>query len=513
MKLSYDKSIEKQVSAINGKFKLLKSSSKLPNLSKQNTMISYNYSASADENRIIEFENLNSEKLSNELNKYKQELQKYKEIRDEAKINFEFSKVKTKQREKELRIKILLTNQKLNSKDFEILKSQINNISNKIVNNITLMDQDAKKEIKSSKIDMNSRLSLKLLDVENKHNSLINGKYLLKEHKLNEFMKQMQEMEKVKENCGKLFKKKEEFEKLNILLKEKINNKEGENLDLKKQVFELIRVVNDNNDKAFEERLATNKKSNLNNFEKLKKIIDNRIFISNNINENFEKKNEHKDTNHVNKSYNLSILNKTNNANYYVISNRNKKSATGNIFKNINLIYNLNQFQGNFANLKIKVNGKILQNKRKNKDKVKFLDENENIEINFTSKRQSQVTNLPVLMEESLLEKQSQINKNDDKSSEQKSSECFFSNDKISNEVSKENKNLNEINYDLDLKNLAINLNSLNNCNKKTSKRNLNQINSKESQTINNKTSNFYSEKNEISFFNIKYLNKAVKFY
>lgn len=510
MKLSYDKPFEHQISISNGKYKIIKSTTKLPNLSKQNTIISNtNYCSALDENKnLIDLENINLEKLTNQLNKYKQELVKYKETRDEARINLEFSKIKAKQREKEIRLKILLTSQKLNSKDFEILKSQIHSISNKIVGNISLLDKEAKKEIKNNKIDMNSRLSLKLLEVENKHNQLFNIKYLFKEHQLNEFNKQMLDLQKTSEDYGKLAKKKNEFESLNFTLNEKIRLKEDENLILKRKVCELIRMVNVNAEKALEEMLATNKKNVLNNFEKLKKIIDNKInsdgkSIYNHENNYSEIKRESKNLTVVSKSYNTSFFNKSSKVDSLKINknpSNNKKNNTLNNLDNVNLIYNLSKSQSNYKKLTVKVDNRISSNKVINKNNDKLFNDNEKIEINFTSKRQSQITNLPVLKEESLIEKKSFMNKKDEKSSDY----CFFNN-KLNNEDSKESKYINEFNKDLDLFKSANNVDNLNNDNNQIKvNRNLNQINQKELDSINNRTSNFYSEKNEISFFNVK---------
>jgi len=548
MKLSDEKQsiIEKNISTLNGKFKLLKSSSsKLPILSKHvtysnNTRNNNYHIPSIEEKQLCtgEFGNLSLEKLTSEINKYKQELQKNIEIRDEAKANYEFSKIKAKQREKDVRSKIFLTSQKLNSKDFEILKSQINEISSGISSNIANMDIYAKKEMKNNKLDMKSRLSLKLVEIENKHNHMLNGKLLLNDNKLDEIFRQLKDMEESKESYGKLSKKKEQQEKVNFALKEKIKIKEDLNLVLKAKVSKLSRIMNESNRDIFEQMLAANKKSNLGNFEKMKKIIDNMILHLNEEycynNKNNQKKDD-KNSLSVSNSYNTSFnncsrkANKTENkyVNNKIICNK-RKNPAGNILKNVNLVYNIGKMQNNCEKKKmLKSIKKDSKTKIEQIEKIKFYKENEQPiqqQLNFTSRKQSQMTNLPILREESLIEMQSQINKNDDKYSEEKSSDNFFqNNNKHSNEVSIEEnyKNLKLKDFETQNNqenkiNIIYNITNKFSASQNSLSRNNNLIddqaaNQKESELNYNKTSNFSSEKNEITILNLKYLKAATK--
>jgi len=488
MKLSYEKFSEKPTSTLNLKIKSIKSSTKLPNVENQ-IKIGNIYNSKLDENIFIEYENINLEKLTLERDKFRQELQKYKENRDEAKINYEFSLMKANQREKELRNKILLIRQKLNCKDFDILKSQINTISNQIVKNISDLDKEARVEIKNNKKDMNSRLSLKLLDAEHKHNYLLNYKYLDRQQKLNIWLNQINEMEKIKDDYYKIKNKSIAIEILNTDLKEKIQKKENENSILKAKITEFMKIMQRENGEDFEDLLAKNKKDKLNNFEKMKKIIDKRISL-----EDFNIKKEHKNLdlrNNINK-------NKLNN----LLFKRDIKSK--NILKNINLICEFSKSHENLKSLNLKSNQKLLKVKNDYiKEKVKFFIQEEKSQINPTSRRNSKNTQLATLKEElSLLENKSPNKENVenllfDKSSGNASSQ------KISSNISKEIKFLGN-NNEIDLGKLKIEFENRNTSSNVNSNNVLNNIKEKEIESNRDRNSNFYSEKNEISFFNLK---------
>ncbi len=401
MKLNNEKYFEKLTSSPQGKLKLLKLSNKIINFNCPYTN-GDNYLSNFDEKKTKEYlENINSEKIAIERDKLFLEIEKNKQIRDEAKIYYEFSIKKASQREKELRNKILLSKQKFDNKDFDILKTQINNLGNQIVGNIADFDKDVRVEMKKRKQQMNTKLSFQLFDIEKKYINYFNNKYNDRNQYLIHCIKQMKDMEKIKEDYNKIKMKSDEYEILNNGLKHKISDIDDKNFSLKNKIFKLMKILNFNNSKSNEEFIGKSKKGNISNFCKMKKIIDGRIMF-----------NENNKTCRTssNLSFKRSLIN--NNNNDIFMNKRNSKSKS--ILKNMNFINILCKPNCNLRSSKSKGRKKIVFRKSESKEKEMFAIPKENNIMSNTSRNKSTNTQFGNLRKKIILSENKSLNDNKD---------------------------------------------------------------------------------------------------
>lgn len=417
MKIIFENNLERGITPRTNKFKSLKSSNKLPKISNFNTInisnntnnAKYNYESNItnnyfeNKNKVIEYNKIGLEKLIFQIEKFKQELQKYRDIRNESKANYKFTKAKAKERERDWRKKILLTTQKLRTENVDLLKIKMNEMGDNIEKDLEDINIMAKHEIQKNKFEMNSKINLKKFEIEYQNNAILNNNNIEKEQKLKSMLEQIREMENLEISFKMLKGNANELRNSNTLINKKISYIFEENKNLKRELTNIIKAVNNEKLKPDKIFLATNKSQKISNFDQVCKILNKNTFNDKTykINENYnplynENSNLKKETN----NYKLIKQNNFNNLKLKKIKEKCKIKEENNLFPNDHIDKISNFYSGSNKNNNNNSN-KLFQPKRNANFTTLFLKIKTNDEGNkkkffsnenyncFTSKRNS----------------------------------------------------------------------------------------------------------------------------
>ena len=255
--------------------------------------------------RYKEFEGISLDKFKAEKEKSQREyiqLQKELEI---LKEEYEKTKIRTKDRENELRGHINNLLIKYRTKDPELNIKNINELSGQILSNIKKLEEQTKIDIKEKKKDMETRIKLRLVDSEINYNKELEKKVKEQQEILKSLHEFTQDMKRIKDNYNSIKEKADNFLKENDYYRNEIKKYEEKNEELKNEIMKLkhennkmnIKLMaknqkkleeNDEEDKLWEEgdNINTNNlinegiygyNANNEEFDNLKKVMKNKL--------------------------------------------------------------------------------------------------------------------------------------------------------------------------------------------------------------------------------------------
>ena len=245
-------------SSINKKIKTIKSTYRLPTINSQtnkinnnsnfnlntnpnfyNTINTNNHNQDKDKLEINfnDLKKINIENLIDEKEKYRNELIKITEIRNETKKYYDFTKKKAKEKELSLRKKIIKICKKLKSSDMNKIKNHIDFLNFDIIDNIFKIEKEKKEILKKSKKEMDSKVNLKQLDVENKYKTKLFNANIIENEILCE--KDLKKLKNLKETLNVIEDKKVILLQNLNSIKIEISDKEALKMQLKLNLAEM----------------------------------------------------------------------------------------------------------------------------------------------------------------------------------------------------------------------------------------------------------------------------------
>ena len=189
--------------------------------------------------RYKEFEGISLDKFKAEKEKSQREyiqLQKELEI---LKEEYEKTKIRTKERENELRGHINNLLIKYRTKDPELNIKNINELSGQILTNIKKLEEQTKIDIKEKKKDMETRIKLRLVDSEINYNKELEKKVKEQQEILKSLHEFTQDMKRIKDNYNSIKEKADNFLKENDYYRNEIKKYEEKNEELKNEIMKL----------------------------------------------------------------------------------------------------------------------------------------------------------------------------------------------------------------------------------------------------------------------------------
>ena len=189
--------------------------------------------------RYKEFEGISLDKFKAEKEKSQREyiqLQKELEI---LKEEYEKTKIRTKERENELRGHINNLLIKYRTKDPELNIKNINELSGQILTNIKKLEEQTKIDIKEKKKDMETRIKLRLVDSEINYNKELEKKVKEQQEILKSLHEFTQDMKRIKDNYNSIKEKADNFLKENEYYRNEIKKYEEKNEELKNEIMKL----------------------------------------------------------------------------------------------------------------------------------------------------------------------------------------------------------------------------------------------------------------------------------
>ena len=189
--------------------------------------------------RYKEFEGISLDKFKAEKEKSQREyiqLQKELEI---LKEEYEKTKIRTKDRENELRGHINNLLIKYRTKDPELNIKNINELSGQILSNIKKLEEQTKIDIKEKKKDMETRIKLRLVDSEINYNKELEKKVKEQQEILKSLHEFTQDMKRIKDNYNSIKEKADNFLKENDYYRNEIKKYEEKNEELKNEIMKL----------------------------------------------------------------------------------------------------------------------------------------------------------------------------------------------------------------------------------------------------------------------------------
>ena len=208
------------------------------NLNKNNNFFLNNRPIYEDP-RYKEFEGISLDKFKAEKEKSQREyiqLQKELEI---LKEEYEKTKIRTKDRENELRGHINNLLIKYRTKDPELNIKNINELSGQILSNIKKLEEQTKIDIKEKKKDMETRIKLRLVDSEINYNKELEKKVKEQQEILKSLHEFTQDMKRIKDNYNSIKEKADNFLKENDYYRNEIKKYEEKNEELKNEIMKL----------------------------------------------------------------------------------------------------------------------------------------------------------------------------------------------------------------------------------------------------------------------------------
>ena len=194
--------------------------------------------------RYKEFEGISLDKFKAEKEKSQREYLQLKKELEVLKEEYEKTKVRTKDRENELRGHINNLLIKYRTKDPEQNIKNINELSGQILSNIKTLEEQTKIDIKEKKKDMETRIKLRLVDSEINYNKELDKKVKEQQDILKSLHEFTQDMKRIKDNYNSIKEKADNFLKENDFYKNEIKKYEEKNEDLKNEIMKLKHLNN-----------------------------------------------------------------------------------------------------------------------------------------------------------------------------------------------------------------------------------------------------------------------------
>ena len=247
-----------------------------PNIPNKKSNLLINNKPIYEDPRYKEFEGISLDKFKAEKEKSQREYLQLKKELEVLKEEYEKTKVRTKDRENELRGHINNLLIKYRTKDPEQNIQNINELSGQILSNIKTLEEQTKIDIKEKKKDMETRIKLRLVDSEINYNKELDKKVKEQQEILKALHEFTQDMKRIKDNYNSIKEKADNFLKENDYYRNEIKKYEEKNEELKNEIMKLKHLNN-----KMSIKLMGNKEK-----EKIEKDGDN-----NNINKLFDEEN------------------------------------------------------------------------------------------------------------------------------------------------------------------------------------------------------------------------------
>ena len=194
--------------------------------------------------RYKEFEGISLDKFKAEKEKSQREYLQLKKELEVLKEEYEKTKVRTKDRENELRGHINNLLIKYRTKDPEQNIQNINELSGQILSNIKTLEEQTKIDIKEKKKDMETRIKLRLVDSEINYNKELDKKVREQQDILKSLHEFTQDMKRIKDNYNSIKAKADNFLKENDFYRNEIKKYEEKNEELKNEIMKLKHLNN-----------------------------------------------------------------------------------------------------------------------------------------------------------------------------------------------------------------------------------------------------------------------------
>jgi len=194
--------------------------------------------------RYKEFEGISLDKFKAEKEKSQREYNQLKKELEVLKEEYEKTKVRTKDRENELRGHINNLLIKYRTKDPQQNIKNINELSGQILSNIKTLEEQTKIDIKEKKKDMETRIKLRLVDSEINYNKELDKKVREQQDILKSLHEFTQDMKRIKDNYNSIKTKADNFLKENDFYRNEIKKYEEKNEELKNEIMKLKHLNN-----------------------------------------------------------------------------------------------------------------------------------------------------------------------------------------------------------------------------------------------------------------------------
>ena len=275
-------------------------SARKQNLSQNNKKISNNLLINNkpiyEDPRYKEFEGISLDKFKAEKEKSQREYIQLKKELEVLKEEYEKTKIRTKDRENELRGHINNLLIKYRTKDPEQNIQNINELSGQILSNIKTLEEQTKIDIKEKKKDMETRIKLRLVDSEINYNKELDKKVKEQQDILKSLHEFTQDMKRIKDNYNSIKEKADNFLKENDFYRNEIKKYEEKNEELKNEIMKLKHLNNKmsiklmgNKEKDKEEKNDDNIFGEDDDNIDTKNIINNELYDYNVNNEDLDK--------------------------------------------------------------------------------------------------------------------------------------------------------------------------------------------------------------------------------
>ena len=189
--------------------------------------------------RYKEFEGISLDKFKAEKEKSQREYAQLKKELEILKEEYEKTKIRTKDRENELRGHINNLLIKYRTKDPELNIQNINELGGQILANIKTLEEQTKIDIKEKKKDMETRIKLRLVDSEINYNRELEKKVKEQQEVLKSLHEFTQDMKRIKDNYNSIKEKADNFLKENDFYRNEIKKYEEKNEELKNEIMKL----------------------------------------------------------------------------------------------------------------------------------------------------------------------------------------------------------------------------------------------------------------------------------
>jgi len=194
--------------------------------------------------RYKEFEGISLDKFKAEKEKSQREYSQLKKELEVLKEEYEKTKVRTKDRENELRGHINNLLIKYRTKDPQQNIKNINELSGQILSNIKTLEEQTKIDIKEKKKDMETIIKLRLVDSEINYNKELDKKVREQQDILKSLHEFTQDMKRIKDNYNSIKAKADNFLKENDFYRNEIKKYEEKNEELKNEIMKLKHLNN-----------------------------------------------------------------------------------------------------------------------------------------------------------------------------------------------------------------------------------------------------------------------------
>ena len=267
-----------------------------PNIQNKKNNLLINNKPIYEDPRYKEFEGISLDKFKAEKEKSQREYLQLKKELEVLKEEYEKTKVRTKDRENELRGHINNLLIKYRNKDPEQNIQNINELSGQILSNIKTLEEQTKIDIKEKKKDMETRIKLRLVDSEINYNKELDKKVKEQQDILKSLHEFTQDMKRIKDNYNSIKEKADNFLKENDFYKSEIKKYEEKNEDLKNEIMKLKHLNNKmsiklmgNKEKEKEEKEGENNFGEDDDNLDTNNLINNDIYNYNVNNEDLDK--------------------------------------------------------------------------------------------------------------------------------------------------------------------------------------------------------------------------------